>query len=102
MTARVAQMRADTAARDETAVSLAEVEDVLTEGYAEALAGDAWAMRAERALHEILYSSASPDRGLSLRALVREHAAFQHELIALRRELAALRMQHRAVGAAAD
>ena len=95
-------MRADSAAQDESEVSLADVENVLTEGYAEALAGDAWTMRAERTLQDLLQSAASPARALSLRALAREHAAFQYELIALRRELAALRAQHRAVGAVAD
>ena len=102
MTARVAQLRAETAARARSDVSRAKIADVLTEGYARALAGDAWAMRAERQLHDLLCDSASPNRGVSLRALMREHASFQAELMTLRRELAALRRQHRAARSAAD
>lgn len=71
---------------------LAEIEDTLTEGYAHALAGDAWSMRSEQRLHELISDAAdAPVRGRELRSLAGEHARFQNDVMALRRELAELR-----------
>lgn len=69
----------------------AEIEDTLTEGYAHALSGDAWSMRSEQRLHELISDVESPVRGKEIRALANEHAAVQRDVIALRRELAELR-----------
>lgn len=70
---------------------LAQIEDMLTEGYAHALDGDAWSMRSEERLHELISDSGSVVRGRELRQLAAEHARFQREIVALRRELAELR-----------
>ena len=81
-------------ARDRAGVDramLEKIEDVLTEGYARALEGDAWSMRSEERLHEIISDTDSLVRGRELRTLATEHARFQNEVIALRRELAELR-----------
>ncbi len=82
-------------ARDRAGVDralLEKIEDVLTEGYARALEGDAWSMRSEQRLHELIDGDGdSPVRGRELRTLATEHARFQNEVMALRRELAELR-----------
>jgi hypothetical protein len=82
-------------ARDRAGVDralLEKIEDVLTEGYARALEGDAWSMRSEQRLHELMYGDGdSLVRGRELRTLATEHARFQNEVMALRRELAELR-----------
>jgi len=70
---------------------MAEIEDTLTEGCAHALAGDAWSMRSEQRLHELISDAGSPVRGRELRSLAGEHARFQNDVMALRRELADLR-----------
>ena len=89
---RVETLRAQTRARADRAdeALLEQIEDLLTEGYACALDGDAWSMRSER-LHELISDSGSPVRGRELRKLASEHARFQREIVALRRELAELR-----------
>ncbi len=71
-----------------------DVEDELCEGYAHALAGDAWLADSERRLHELIDDTALPVRGRELRALAAEHAEVQRSVISLRRELAALRREH--------
>ena len=70
---------------------LVQIEDVLTEGYAHALDGDAWSMRSEERLHELISDTESVVRGRELRKLSSEHARFQREIVMLRRELAELR-----------
>lgn len=70
---------------------LLEIEDALAEGYSHALAGDAWSMRVEQRLQELLTNADVPVRGRELRMLASDHDRVQHDLIALRRELAALR-----------
>jgi hypothetical protein len=67
----------------------AELEDALAAGYAAALAGDAWSMRTEQRLYELM-SELTPGAGGELRALATEHVRFQRELVALRRDLAEL------------
>jgi hypothetical protein len=75
-----------------TEALLAQIDDRLTEGYAWALSGDAWALRTEQCLHALASDTLSvDDRGLRL--LAREHARFRRDLVALRRELAALRRE---------
>lgn len=90
---RVAALRAQPAVRAGGAddALLAQIEDMLTEGYAHALDGDAWSMRSEERLHELISDSESVVRGRELRQLAAEHARFQREVVALRRELAELR-----------
>ena len=58
-------------------VAIQEIEDALCEGYAEALAGDAWLTDNERRLHELIDDASLAARGRELR-----------------RELAELRRQH--------
>lgn len=92
MIRRVEAMRArlaTVAAADEAL--LESVEDMLTEGYAHALDGDAWSIRSEERLHELISDTDSPVRGRELRMLAADHARCQHEVITLRRELAELR-----------
>lgn len=69
---------------------LAQIEDGLSEGYAEALAADAWSLRVEEQLHGLIGDTVAPGR-FRLRALALEHVRFQRELISLRSELAGLR-----------
>lgn len=99
LTDRVARLLADTAGCAPSDELMALVEGLLTEGYASALAGDAWAIRAEQRMHDLVGDRAARARGDSLHALTREHAVFERQLIALRRELAELRRAHRGVGA---
>lgn len=91
MIKRVAALREQvhTSAPGETL--LAEIEDTLSEGYAHALTGDAWSMRSEQRLHELINDSRSALRGRDLRHLANQHAAFERDVIALRRALAELR-----------
>lgn len=71
---------------------LAEIEYTLSEGYAQALAGDAWSMRSEQRLHDLIDNRSSSMRGgRELRTLANEHAVFQQDVVALRCELAQLR-----------
>jgi hypothetical protein len=72
-------------------VSDSENDDALSEGYARALAGDAWLARAEQRLHELIDDTTLPVRGRDLRTLVRDHAELQRDVIALRHELEGLR-----------
>jgi hypothetical protein len=91
MIQRVAALRERAHIRATDIGLLAETEDMLTEGYAHALAGDAWSMQSEQRLHELINDINSPVRGRDLRSLAGEHARFQRDVMALRRELADLR-----------
>lgn len=91
MTERVVALR-DRVRRPAASEALsAEIEETLTEGYAHALSGDAWSMRSEQRLHDIINDPDSPARGKEIRALANEHAAVQRDIFSLRRELAELR-----------
>jgi hypothetical protein len=90
MIERVIRLREDLARRQPNRALLAEIEDVLTEGYATALAGDAWSTRTEQRLHELISDVNTRVRGGELRAIATDHASFQRDLIELRRELTAL------------
>ena len=70
---------------------LEQIEDVLSEGYGEALAGDAWSISSEERLQQLITCADEPFRARRLRLLAFEHAQFQRDLVALRRELAELR-----------
>lgn len=74
--------------------SLAQIEDVLTGGYAVALAADDWSTRAEQRLHGLIDNASHAGRGRDIRALALEHDTFQQELFALRRELSELHREH--------
>lgn len=91
MTARVAALREQWPAPAEIEAVLVEIEDALAEGYAQALAGDAWSLRSEQRLQDLISDVDAPVRGRELRTLARDHASFQLDLVDLRRELAALR-----------
>lgn len=90
MIERVAALRVDVRGRRAGEALMAKIEDTLTEGYGHALSGDAWSIRSEQRLHDLI-NSESPVRGRELRALAYEHGRFQSDVIALRRELAELR-----------
>lgn len=64
-----------------------EIEDALCAGYAGALAGDAWCMRTERALSELVGAASA----VALCEVASERKRVQGELSALRRELGELR-----------
>lgn len=76
-------------ARDEGL--LEQIEYVLSEGYAQALAGDAWSISGEQRLQQLISGEGQPFRARRLRLLASEHAQFQRDLVALRRELRELR-----------
>ena len=96
---RIAALRQRWASADEVQALLPEIEDALAEGYAQALAGDAWSMRVEQRLQELLTNADVPVRGRELRVLATDHDRFQRDLIELRRELAALRQDRDRLGA---
>jgi len=87
---RIASLRNRSASAAGGQALVAEIEDALAHGYAEALAGDAWSMRTEQRLQELISDTDVPVRGRELRVLASEHSGFQRDLIALRRELAEL------------
>lgn len=93
MIERVAALLAQVGGRTPGEALLAEIEDTLTEGCAHALSGDAWSMRSEQRLHDLIGEERSAVRGRELRTLATEHARFQRDVIALRRELAELRVE---------
>jgi hypothetical protein len=90
MTDRLAGLREQVAHPGAGPALLAQVEDALTEGYACALSADDWTARAERRLHDLLTDTDVPVRARDLRELTTQHTRLQRELVALRRELAAL------------
>jgi hypothetical protein len=93
-TDRVIAIRARLTGEPQRDVSMREREDALSEGYAEALAGDAWLASTEHRLHQLIDDVSIPVRGRDLRLLMREHDDVQRSVIALRRELAGLRREH--------
>ena len=93
-TGRVAEARARLAHLPPNEASLREIEDVLADGYALALAGDAWLKRTERHLHELIDAASQPPRAGDLRALATVRGNFQRALVALRDELGHLRQEY--------
>ena len=93
MTTQVAGLRREAIGYEPPKALLERIEDALSEGYGLALEGDAWSMRSEERLHEIISDTTTPVRGRALRTIATEHARFERDLIALRRELAELRRQ---------
>lgn len=91
VTERVVSLRGQTALGTPPHDLLDRIDDALAEGYARALAGDAWSMLGEERLHELLSDTDAPLRERQIRALTSEHAGFERELVALRRQLAELR-----------
>ncbi len=90
MIERVTLLRGRCASSEPPEMLVDEVEDVLSEGYGEALAGDAWSTASEERLQQLIRGADQPFRARRLRLLAYEHAQFQRELVALRRELAEL------------
>lgn len=76
---------------------LCEVEDALCDGYAHALAGDAWSMRAQARMLELIGAAHAPGGATGLHALAREHFEFEAHLTALRVQLSALKDEYRAL-----
>jgi hypothetical protein len=72
---------------------LDEIESTLCDGYAEALAGDAWSARMERDMQKLIAASPAPGASRELRALSRTHGDFQIRLVLLRRSLVRLRAE---------
>ncbi len=93
-TERAVAMCARLARTSERSALAEDVEDVLCDGYAQALAGDAWLAERERRLHDLIEEPSIEFRAHDLRALIGEHRDFQHGVIALRFELEALRREH--------
>ncbi|MFP5364139.1 MAG: hypothetical protein ACLGI5_15580 [Thermoleophilia bacterium] len=93
-TDRVAAARARLARTSEPDRLADQIEDALSEGYAQALAGDAWVSAAERHLHEMIGDPTIDLRGRDIRALVREHRDLQRRIVELRCELESLRREH--------
>jgi hypothetical protein len=90
MIERVARLCDGLAVRSSSSALMTEIDDVLTEGYARALNGDAWSTRTEERLHELISDPEAPVRGRHLRAVATDHTGFQRDLIELRRSLAVL------------
>ena len=90
MIERVRLLRDAVAGRTASVALLAEIDEVLTEGYARALNGDAWSTRTEERLHELINDPSEPVRARELRAVATDHAGFQRDLIELRERLAEL------------
>jgi hypothetical protein len=62
MTERATRLRAEVAGGTPTDELLAAVDNVLVDGYALALTGDAWSMRAGRRLHDLITQTGGSDR----------------------------------------
>jgi hypothetical protein len=78
---------------------LAEIEDVLSEGYASALAGEARMFKLEERLDDLL-DSGDESRARELRLIVREHRAAERSVATLRSALAGLHSEFVALGGA--
>ena len=90
MLERVMRLREELAARRPTPALLAEIEDVLTEGYAHALDGDAWSTRTEERLLNSFRGSNTRVCARDQQAVMAERSGVQRELVELRRELTEL------------
>lgn len=99
MIERVTRLREQCADGASQEALLEQIEYVLSEGYAQALAGDAWSISTEERLQQLIEGPGEPFRARRLRALAYEHGQFQRELVALRRELAELRRDRDRLGA---
>ena len=91
--------RAERATAD--ASLLAEIERTLCDGYAEALAADAWSARTERRMQELIVAIPAPGAARELRTVSRHHGDFQVRLVLLRRRLVRLRTEFDRLGARA-
>ena len=90
MLERVIRLREELAARRPTPAQLDEIEDVLTEGYAHALDGDAWSTRTEERLLNSFRGSNTRVCARDQIAAMAERSSVQRELLELRRELTEL------------
>ena len=102
---RVAELCARAERAAGTPALMQEIETLLCDGYAEALAGDAWSARTERRMQELITAIPAEGAARELRTLARRHGDFQVRLVLLRRRLVALRaefdrLESRAVNAA--
>ncbi len=91
MIERTTRLRATLAGSPLSEALLEEIEDALCAGYAGALSGDAWSMRTERRLRELVGDGLTPARRRELRAVASESERLAHDLVVLRQELAELR-----------
>ena len=91
MTERVTRLRRDVVDGSPTEELLTAVNDALAEGYAQALDGDAWSMRVNQDLHDLISEAVGNDRDQRLRSLSNERLICQRELDELRRALVGLR-----------
>jgi cell division septum initiation protein DivIVA len=82
------------------AALLRELNDVLCEGYAEALQAEAGLIRLEERLAERI-AAPRTDPADDLRVLAREHRASEQEVARLRARLAVAHQRFRALGGAA-
>lgn len=87
---RVARLRITSAGRAPSGALVAAIEDVLTAGYASALAADGCCMRIEQRLQELLIDASAAAEG-ELPELGSEHARLREDLSTLRQALAELR-----------
>lgn len=87
---RVRRLRASTHEVEPSLALIARIDDGLSQGYAWALDGDAWSMREEQRLHELISDNTTRPDGGELHARATEHERFQRDLAALRHELAEL------------
>jgi hypothetical protein len=78
---------------------LAEIEDVLSEGYATALSREARLIRLEEQLDDLL-DSGDESRARELRLIVRQHRATERTVAILRSALAELHAEFVALGGA--
>lgn len=83
--------RAGRAAPDPTLLD--EIESMLCDGYADALAGDAWSARVERRMQELIGLIPAAGAARELRKLAKVHGDFQVRLVLLRRRLVRLRAE---------
>jgi hypothetical protein len=81
------------------AALLAEIEDLLSQGYTEALSGEARMVALEEQLDEIL-DAGDETRARELRLVVREHRAVEGAVAQLRRALSELHGDFVALGGA--
>jgi hypothetical protein len=92
-TERVIALRTRLAEPHAAGPALQTIEDELCVGYVCALQADAWLSGVEERLQASFEERSLDARG-QVRAVAAEHAKLQRGVIALRRELAALRREH--------
>lgn len=94
ITERVAALRDLAASRTTADALLSELADALSEGCLRALECDAWSTGAMQRMLALIDDADTVAAGRTLRVLAAGHTRVQRDIVALRRELAALQRHY--------